>query len=184
MTRQGVVTVVRLGGESAMRAEAAFRLIYAEVFADPPYEETTDDVAAAFRRFRAQIRRETFRAALAKAEDGEPIGMAYGHHLGANTGWWDQLVEPVSEDMRREDGHRTFGLLELAVRECWRRQGVARRLHETLLGGLDAERVLLNVHPESRAASAAYRAWGYRKVGEARPWPGAGLHDVMLLDLG
>ncbi|GGR30517.1 hypothetical protein FHS38_004338 [Streptomyces netropsis] len=46
-----------------------------------------------------------------------------------------------------------------------------------------AERVLLNVHPDSKAAVAAYRAWGYRKVGDARPWVGADLHDVMLLDL-
>jgi hypothetical protein len=49
---------------------------------------------------------------------------------------------------------------------------------------IEAERVLLNVHPGSKAASAAYRAWGYRKIGEARPWgTGADLHDVMLLDL-
>lgn len=43
--------------------------------------------------------------------------------------------------------------------------------------------MLLNVHPQSRAASAAYRAWGYRKVGEARPWEGADLHDVMMFPL-
>ncbi len=85
--------------------------------------------------------------------------------------------------MSREDGRRTFGLMELAVRRPRRRQGVARRLHETLLEGVEAQRVLLNVHPESRAASAAYRAWGYRKVGEARPWEGADLHDVMMLPL-
>jgi ribosomal protein S18 acetylase RimI-like enzyme len=52
-----------------------------------------------------------------------------------------------------------------------------------LLGGVTAERVLLNVRPESAAASAAYRSWGYRKIGEARPWQGADLHDVMLLEL-
>lgn len=70
------------------------------------------------------------------------------------------------------------------MRAAWRRQGVARRLHDTLLATVDAERVLLNVHPDSEAAVAAYRAWGYRKVGDAHPWPGAPLHDVMLLDLG
>ena len=89
----------------------------------------------------------------------------------------------MADDLRREDGRRTFGLMELAVRAPWRRRGIARRLHETLLGEVTAERVLLNVHPESVAALAAYRSWGYRKVGEARPWDGACLHDVMLLDL-
>ena len=44
--------------------------------------------------------------------------------------------------------------------------------------------MLLNVHPGSKAAPAAYRAWGYRKIGEARPWgASADLHDVMLLAL-
>ncbi|MCB5910820.1 GNAT family N-acetyltransferase [Streptomyces pinistramenti] len=170
-------------GPAAAQAEDAFRLVYAEAFAEPPDSETEDDVAAAFRRFRSQTRKRTFRAALARAEDGAPLGMAHGYPLGPHTGWWDQLTQPVPDDMRREDGHRTFGLMELAVRGPWRRQGVARRLHEAVLGGTETERVLLNVHPDSNAAQAAYRAWGYRKVGEARPWEGAALHDVMLLDL-
>jgi len=180
---QEAVTVERMGGQSALRSEAAFRLIYAEVFAEPPYREADDDVTETFRRFRSQARKSTFLAALARAEEGEPVGMAYGYPLGAKTGWWDQLTEPVAEDLRWEDGRRTFGLMELAVRAPWRRRGVARHLHEALLGGTTAERVLLNVHPESAAALAAYRSWGYRKVGEARPWDGACLHDVMLLDL-
>ncbi|MEU0397047.1 GNAT family N-acetyltransferase [Streptomyces sp. NPDC006208] len=173
-----------MDGPAAVQAEDAFRLIYAEAFAEPPYNETEDDVAAAFRRFPVQARNRTFRAVLARTSEGEPIGMAYGYPLQPDTVWWDELTEPVPDDVRREDGHRTFGLMELAVRGPWRGQGVARRLHKTLLDGIGAERVLLNVHPASKAASAAYRAWGYRKIGEARPWgEGADRHDVMLLDL-
>jgi ribosomal protein S18 acetylase RimI-like enzyme len=172
-----------MDGPAAAQAEDAFRLVYAEAFAEPPYNETEDDVAATFRRFRSQARKATFRAALAHTEDGEPVGMAYGYPLGSDTGWWDQLTEPVPDEMRREDGHRTFGLMELAVRASWRGQGIARRLHEALLDGTAAERVLLNVHPDSKAAQAAYRAWRYQKVGEARPWKDADLHDVMLLML-
>ncbi|MFF3346526.1 GNAT family N-acetyltransferase [Streptomyces sp. NPDC002779] len=184
MTRRQTIAVAHLDGTAAGEAANAFRLIYAEAFAEPPYHETADDVAAAFRRFPAQTRNPTFRAALARTEDDEPIGMAYGHLLGPDAVWWDELTEPVPDDLRREDGHRTFGLLELAVREPWRGQGVARRLHTALLTTVGAERVLLNVHPAGRAASAAYRAWGYRKVGEGRPGGGgADLHDVMLLDL-
>ncbi|MGP3688105.1 hypothetical protein ACTVZO_26005 [Streptomyces sp. IBSNAI002] len=63
-------------------------------------------------------------------------------------------------------------------------QGVALRLHETLLATVDAERVVLNVHPDGEAAVAAYRSWGYRKVGDAHPWAGAPVHDVLLLALG
>ncbi|MFD5061902.1 MULTISPECIES: GNAT family N-acetyltransferase [unclassified Streptomyces] len=183
MTPQGIITVERIDGSAAAQAEDSFRRVYADVFAEPPYNEAADDVAATFQHFRFQTRKRTFRAALAHTEDGEPVGMAYGYPLEPDTGWWDELTAPVPDDMRREDGHRTFGLMELAVRGPWRGQGVARRLHEALLDGIKAERVLLNVHPDSKAASAAYRAWGYRKIGKARPWEGPDLYDVMLLDL-
>ncbi|MEV5311665.1 GNAT family N-acetyltransferase [Streptomyces sp. NPDC052610] len=179
-----IITTELFAGSAALRVEDAFRLIYAEVFAEPPYHETDDDVRAAFRRFRSQAaRRDAFLAALARTEDGEPVGMAYGFPLEPETRWWDGVAGPVPEAMRREDGRRTFGLLELAVRAPWRRRGLARRLHESLIDVVTAERVLLNVHPASSAASAAYQSWGYRKVGEARPWEGADLHDVMLLEL-
>ncbi|WP_351234568.1 GNAT family N-acetyltransferase [Streptomyces sp. NPDC002133] len=168
MAQQRTIAIERMDGSAAVQAKDTFKLIYAEAFAEPPYNETEDDVAAAFRRFPVQARNRTFRAALARTEDGEPIGMAYGYPLRPDTGWWDELTEPVPDDMRREDGHRTFGLMELAVRQPWRGQGVARRLHKTLLDGIRAERVLLNVHPANKAASAAYRA---------------DLHDVMLLNL-
>ncbi|MFF1686164.1 MULTISPECIES: GNAT family N-acetyltransferase [unclassified Streptomyces] len=183
MTSQGTITVERMDGSAAAQAVDAFRLVYADVFAEPPHNEAADDVSAAFRRFRSQTCKRTFRGAVAHTEDDEPVGMAYGYPVEPDTGWWDELTEPVPDDMRREDGHRTFGLMELAVRGPWRGQGVARRLHETLLDGIEAERVLLNVHPDSKAASAAYQAWGYRKIGEARPWEGPDLYDVMLLDL-
>ncbi|MGE7389233.1 GNAT family N-acetyltransferase [Streptomyces sp. NPDC004126] len=183
MSQSAQFAVERLDGPAAAHALEAFRSVYAEAFAEPPYEETEADVSAAFRRFRSQTRKSTFVGALATTHDGEAIGMAYGYHLGPKTGWWDELTEPVPEDMRREDGRRTFGLMELAVRAAWRRQGIARRLHDTLLANNNAERVLLNVRPDSKPAVAAYRSWGYRKVGDARPWPGAPLHDVMLLAL-
>ncbi|REK89480.1 GNAT family N-acetyltransferase [Streptomyces inhibens] len=183
MTQQESISVEYLDGPAAAQAEDKIRLVYAEAFAEPPYNETEDDVAATFRRFRSQTRKRTFRGALARTGGGEPVGIAYGYPLGPNTGWWDQLTQPVPDDMRREDGRRTFGLMEIAVRGPWRGRGIAGRLHETLLAGTEAERVLLNVHPDSKAAQAAYRAWGYRKIGEARPWEGADVHDVMMLDL-
>ncbi|CCK32228.1 hypothetical protein BN159_7849 [Streptomyces davaonensis JCM 4913] len=183
MGRHVTIGVELVEGSAAARFEEAFRLLYAEAFAGPPYRVTAADVTAAFRHFPALTARTGFRAALARTEDGEPAGMAYGALFAPDTGWWDRLTEPVPDGMRREDGHRSFGLMEIAVREAWRGQGVARRLHETLLDDIGAERVLLNVHPRSEAASAAYRAWGYRKIGQARPYEGADPHDAMLLDL-
>ncbi|MGY4952204.1 GNAT family N-acetyltransferase [Streptomyces nigrescens] len=184
MTAPEAITIEPLDGPAAARAEPAFRLVYAEVFAEEPYEETPESVAATFRRFRSQVRKSTFRAALARTAGGEPVGIAYGHPLSAAADWWNRLVTPVPAEIRREDGQRTFGLMEFAVRKRWRQLGVGRRLHEALLAGANEERVLLNALPAAEAAHAAYRSWGYRKVGEARPWEGAALHDVMALQLG
>ncbi|MFE7131704.1 GNAT family N-acetyltransferase [Streptomyces sp. NPDC057638] len=177
------VTIERLDGPAAVGAEGDFRRVYAEVFAEPPYEEGEEEVAVSFRRFRAQCRADSFAGAVARGADGEPVGMAYGRALGHDAVWWDHLTVPVAAAMRREDGRRTFGVMELAVRAPWRRRGVARRLHAALFQGNGAERALLNVHQDNAAAVAAYRAWGYRKVGESRPWAGADLHDVMVLEL-
>lgn len=183
MTTPKTITIERMGGPAAARAEEAFSLVYAEAFAEPPYGKTSKDVEANFRRFRSQVRKATFRAALARTGDGEPVGIAYGYPLSPSTGWWGRLTTPVADELRREDGHRTFGLIELAVRAPWRRVGVARRLHDAVLAEATEERVLLNARPDVAAAQAAYRSWGYRKVGEAHPWEGAALHDVMVLDL-
>ncbi|MFD0474388.1 hypothetical protein ACFQ0B_43750 [Nonomuraea thailandensis] len=78
MTQQETIAIERMDGSAAARAEAEFRLIYAEAFAEPPYHETEDDVAAAFLRFPSQTLKHAFRAALARTGDGEPVGMAYG----------------------------------------------------------------------------------------------------------
>ncbi|MFI0904029.1 GNAT family N-acetyltransferase [Streptomyces sioyaensis] len=183
MTVSETISIEALDGPAAARAEPAFRLVYAEVFAEEPYDEGPESVEATFRRFRSQVRKSTFRAALARTAGGEPVGIAYGYPLSPATGWWDRLITPVPADLRREDGRRTFGLMEFAVRVPWRRLGVGRRLHDALLAEGNEERVLLNALPDAEAAQAAYRSWGYRKVGEARPWEGAALHDVMVLQL-
>ncbi|MGV9311587.1 GNAT family N-acetyltransferase [Streptomyces sp. NPDC003691] len=173
----------RLDGPAAARAEDAFRLVYTEVFAEPPYGETDADVAVAFERFRPRTGEPGFRGALARTARGEPVGIAYGWALPPETDWWDRLAEPVDEETRREDGHRTFGLMELAVRGRWRGHGTARRLHDSLLDGLGAERVLLNVLPAAGAAAAAYRSWGYRRIAEFRPADGTDSYDLMMLRL-
>ncbi len=82
MRQQGTIAIKRMDGSAAVQAENAFKLIYAEAFAEPSYHETEDDVAAAFRRFPIQACNRTFRAALARTRDGEAIGMAYGYSLG------------------------------------------------------------------------------------------------------
>lgn len=170
----GEVTVRLLDGKATAQLEDGLKAVFAEAFAEPPYGEGgPDDVDRAFRRFRSQTRKAGFLAAVAFDQGDQVVGMAYGYPLAATTRWWDTLTEPAPDELRREDGTRTFGLFELAVRPTWRRQGIATRLHTALTEAVTNERVMLNSRPEAAAAQAAYRAWGYRCAGTAIPWDGA-----------
>ncbi|MFJ9777648.1 GNAT family N-acetyltransferase [Kitasatospora sp. NPDC101157] len=173
-----------LDGTATVELEDQLKVVFAEAFAEPPYGEGSQaDVDRALKRFRSQTRKAGFLAAVAFAPDGQVVGMAYGYPLAATTGWWDTLTTAVPEDLRREDGKRTFGLFELAVRPTWCRRHVATRLHTALVSAVTNERVMLNSRSEAAAAQAAYRAWGYRYAGTAIPWNGAAPHHVLVLDL-
>ncbi|WP_323369073.1 GNAT family N-acetyltransferase [Streptomyces alkaliterrae] len=112
------------------------------------------------------------------------VGFSFGFFLPSDTGWWSNLTPAPAPEETLEIGSRTFAVIELAVREPWRRKGVARRMHASLLEGLGAERVTLTVRPEPEAAPArpAYESWGYRVMGRTRPWEGAPVYDLMLRD--
>jgi len=180
----GEVTVRLLDGAAAAQLEDGLREVFREAFAEPPYGEGTEaDVDRAFRRFRSQTRKAGFQAAVAFDQGDQVVGMAYGYPLAATTGWWHTVTEAVPDDVRAEDGKRTFGLFELAVRPAWRRRGIATRLHSVLTEAVTNDRVMLNSRPEATAAQAAYRAWGYRYAGTAIPWDGAAPHHVLLLEL-
>lgn len=158
--------------------------VYEEVYAEPPYNEGPRDVGAFLDRFGRQATRPGFRMAVARAE-GELVGFAFGYRLSADTTWWAGALAPLPPDFTAEDGRRTFVIIELAVRATRRRQGIAEQLHTALLDGVDAERVTLTMRPEPEAvpAQTAYAKWGYRLIGQTRPWDEAPVYDSMMLAL-
>lgn len=81
-----MITVECMDGAAAARAEDAFTLVYAEAVAEPPYDKESESAEANFQRFRSQVRKKTFRGALARTGEGEPVGIAYGYPLSPNTG--------------------------------------------------------------------------------------------------
>ncbi|WAZ26957.1 GNAT family N-acetyltransferase [Streptomyces cinnabarinus] len=176
------VAYERHEGAEAARQLDAFLHAYEEVYEEPPYCEGPSDVAEFIEHYQAQTQRPGMRLLLAR-EDGEVVGFTYGYYLAADTRWWHNLQDvKLLEDFTREDGRRTFVIIELAVRKPWRGRGIAAGLHARLLDGVDAERVTLTMRPEPEAAPAqsAYASWGYRKVGVSHPWDEAPLYDCML----
>lgn len=177
------VVFARTSGIAAQLLRDDLEPVIAAAFAQPPYNEARNADSPALSRFDAQTRKPGF--ALATAHVGEEtVGLAFGYTLPATTGWWRDVLEPVDADMSREDGARSFGLFELAVRPDWQRRGVAAGLHRTLLEGRTEERVVLNCRPDAEAAQAAYQSWGYRRVTSVVPWAGGPVYDVLVLDLG
>lgn len=140
------------------------RSLYAEVYAEPPYCEGDREVSAFAESWDHVVERPDFRLVVARL-DHKPVGFAYGYLRST----------PLVPDQKEP----TFFIVELAVRQPWRRRGIARQLHDQLLNGI-AGPISLTVRPEASPALAAYHSWGYQMVGRRRPGPDAPTYDVMV----
>lgn len=156
--------------------------VYVEIYAEP------EDAFHGGHRYRQQITSHMTAPGwkLVTATNGTDLtGYAYGFYLSSTSRWWTGLRTPMPDGFTDEDGHRTFAISEIMVRAPWRRQGIARALHDELLNGVDRERATLLAEPANDPAQAAYAGWGWKKVAELRPhWENAPLYDVLILDLG
>ena len=177
------ITFQLLDGAQAAEHAAELQALHAEVYAAPPYGR--DDDAAAFAgRLRVQRRQPGF--ALAEARHGGYlVGYATGMPLRLSTSWWRDLTTPLPDEFTAEHPGRTFALTDLLVRAPWRRQGIARDLHEEILRGRGEERATVTLLPAATAAQGAFRKWGWHKVARTRdPRPGSPVLDVLVIALG
>jgi len=175
------ITFRLLDGAQAAEHAAELQALHAEVYGDPPYRG--GDNAAYSERLRVQRRQPGF--ALAEARHGGYlVGYAAGMPLRPSTSWWRGVTAPLPDEVTAEHPGRTFALVELAVRASWRRQGIARALHDLLLCDRPEERATAAVLPAAAPAQAAFRAWGWRKVARTRDaGPGWPVADVLVMPL-
>jgi GNAT superfamily N-acetyltransferase len=173
-----------LAGDQAASHLDEYRALYAEVYAEPPYEWGEDHSDLFADRFQVQRRQSGF--ALVEARDGtELVGLTFGVTLQPTTPWWNNLTTPLPAAITTERPGRTFALVELLVRAPWRRQGIAQAMHDLLLKDRTEERATLTVLPAASPAQAAYQKWGWHKVVQKRnPLPGSPLFDVMFRQSG
>ncbi|MFI7335487.1 GNAT family N-acetyltransferase [Micromonospora aurantiaca (nom. illeg.)] len=150
--------------------------VYAEQLDDPFFSPERY-----WSRLRAYAARDGFRAVVGEV-DGTLIGYALGYRLPAETRWWQGLRSDVDVKALVETGTRTFALNEIMVRKRWRRRGIARQLHDSLIEEASEERATLLVLPDNVAAQAAYRSWGWQRIGELQPFDDAPVYDSMILD--
>ena len=180
MSAPGLTFQLLDGGQATPRAEE-YQALHAEVYADPPYRRT-DDAEVYAGRFRVQRRQPGF--ALAEARNGGYlVGYAAGMPLRPSTDWWRELTTPLPAELITEHPGRTFALVDLLVRASWRRQGIARELHDLILASRPEERATLTVLPAATPAQHAFAAWGWRKVARTREPGPAPVSDVLVTAL-
>jgi ribosomal protein S18 acetylase RimI-like enzyme len=112
------------------------------------------------------------------AYDGEEaVGFAYGAPATPQREWWREHLDPPPKK------DRTFSYSELAVSTTWRKKGVAELLSRALMEDRDEDLAVLLVDVEHPRVQGMYKAWGFRKVGERRPFPDSPVYAVMLAEL-
>jgi GNAT superfamily N-acetyltransferase len=133
--------------------------------------------------FGERLRRHAAEAgweAVVAHDSGEPIGWLYANRLtGAGDRWWRRTRPEPGPDLA---GASTVAVKEMMIRRQWRRQGIARRLHDVLLEGRPEAQASLMVNPlnQDGRVQALYASWGYRAVGTAQSSPEAPVLTVMV----
>lgn len=154
--------------------------VYRQVYADGGEFHSEDRYR---RQLAAHMTRDGWSLVTATA-NGELVGYIYGFSLPTGTGWWAGIEQPVPSGFADETGRRTFAVSELLVLPRWRRQGVARALHDQLLDRRTEDRATLLVDPENSAARRAYDSWGWRHVTYLTPsWDDAPRFMVLVRKL-
>ncbi|RDI54676.1 GNAT family N-acetyltransferase [Nocardia mexicana] len=164
--------------------EDIYRRSYVEAIASgDPFDSPTQFM----NRFDAYTGSPGFELVLAQIDDAS-AGQTWGWPLRPSTRWWEALVLDDSATDRTaftaENGARTFALSEIMVCAEYAGRGVARALHDELLGNRTEVRATLLVEPDNDRAYRRYRNWGWRRVGTMRPhWPDAPQFDVLIRSL-
>jgi ribosomal protein S18 acetylase RimI-like enzyme len=178
------VTLRRCGARAALAEAEAVVDIHAEVHAGLPFGRDRYFAPDAFReRLMVAVWQPKFELCLAETDDGQVAGLLYGWALPAHTRWWRPVAAGLPPELTAEDGSRSVFIQEIMVRPLWRRQGVARRMHDFFLAGRTERRGLMCVLPDNEPAVGAYRRWGWRAVVTAPFGPGEPTFDCLVLDL-
>lgn len=104
--------------------------------------------------------------------DQQAVGYAYANTVESGDRWWDRMAEPLPAGFTEPP---TMVIKEIGVRERWRRQGIARLMHDELLSGRSETRAALLVNPDAFDGTviALYRKWGYEAFNSQQPSPDA-----------
>ncbi|HEV3359936.1 MAG TPA: GNAT family N-acetyltransferase [Pseudonocardiaceae bacterium] len=158
-----------LDGPAARLSVDATVAMHTEIYTEPQFRGVPYFAESAFRdRLAVGTRQSGFHLVLAETDDNIAAGCLYGWSLASWTRWWTPLRDRLPAHVTDETGSRTVFIQEIMVRAAWRRQGIARRMHDAFLAGRTEERALLCVQPDNEPARSAYLRWGWRELASTR----------------
>ncbi|MGK8558582.1 GNAT family N-acetyltransferase [Nocardia gipuzkoensis] len=165
--------------------EDIFRASYIEAIDSGEEFESPEAFMKRFDAYTDPSRSNGFELVMARI-DGHPVGQTWGWPLGPRSQWWNGLRLDTGDfaAFTSENGTRTFALSEIMVRSEFTGRGIARALHDDLLGRRPEQRATLLVQPDNSRAYNTYRRWGWARVGVLTPsWPDAPTFDVLIREL-
>jgi hypothetical protein len=152
-----------IDGNRARRLTGELRDLYAEVYAEPPYLEGPQHVAAFARTLTRELDLPGF--ALAAALDGSLLaGAAYGFTLPPGAWMEPRAADPPPQLLDTAK----LNVAEWMVRVGYRSGRVGRRLLDMLLTDRPESLAVLASNPEAPARQI-YERWGWTPVGQIVP---------------
>jgi ribosomal protein S18 acetylase RimI-like enzyme len=182
MSRSDGVALKHHDGTQAANLLDSICRLYDAVFSLPPFRWTDDESEHHRRSLTKLVTNPTFGLATAEAA-GELVGFAYGVALTGDTPWWSGMREPLPDELTAEWNGRTFAVIDLAVRQGYRKRGIGRALLDALLANRPEQRATLTVQPVATDTKAFYDHLGWQRLGTTKAPAGAvsPFFDVYLL---
>jgi GNAT superfamily N-acetyltransferase len=159
-------------GEQAVAIVEDITSTYIDAYSGNPDEDDKLFSRSSFiSRTKNQARKRGFEL-VAATSGGALVGFSFGYPFAPGQ-WWADCAPPTREVL---DASK-FAVIELDVQQDFQRQGIGKRLLESLLSGRTEEFATLAATPGS-AAHAMYIRWGWYKVGVFETPP---VMDAMLI---
>lgn len=109
---------------------------------------------------------------------GELIGYAFGTPYGRPKAVWDKAVPGFATLGSATTADPVYIFREFAVHPLMQGKGYARRIHDALLAERPEPLAYLLVRAGNPARDA-YESWGWRVIGQTRPFPDSPIMDEM-----
>lgn len=97
-------------------------------------------------------------------ENDQPVGYGYANALAPDDRWWKRTAPAPPVEVTATP---TMAIKEMMVIEPYRRQGIAKKIHDALLSEREEQAVALMVSSANQdgRVQALYERWSYREIG-------------------